>query len=106
MTPKTQNKWLSIVRQFHSSSLSLKDFSLQQGLNPNTFRNYYYRLRHLLEEECEQSDNFLPVVFDQTFSFRAPSSVSIHLPGSVTLQLDSLPSPDYLKELVCALREA
>lgn len=105
MTPKTQDKWLSILRQFQFSSLTLKDFALHHGLNPNTFRNYYYRLRHLLEDESEPALDFLPVVFEQAPSFPEPSLVSIRLPASVTLQLDSLPSPEYLKELVCALRE-
>ncbi|MDF1667570.1 MAG: hypothetical protein P1V97_37885 [Planctomycetota bacterium] len=101
MTRKTQDKWLALIRQFQSSTLSLNAFADQQGLNPNTFRNYYYRLRHLVEEPL----SFLPVVLETSNPFLNHSVVSIQLPGPITLQLSTLPSPEYLKELVVALRE-
>lgn len=104
MTRKTQDKWLALIRQFQSSALSLNAFADQQGLNPNTFRNYYYRLRHLVEEE-EKPLSFLPVVLETSSPFLNHSVVSIQLPGPITLQLSTLPSPEYLKELVVALRE-
>ena len=105
MTRKTQGKWLALIRQFQSSALSLKAFAHQQGLNPNTFRNYYYRLRHLIDEE-EEPFSFLPVVLEQSGPFHNHSLVAVQLPGPITLQLGTLPSPQYLKELVVALREA
>ena len=103
MTPKTKDKWLAIIRQFQSSSLSIRAFADQQGLNYLTFRNYYYRLRQLVGQDEPLS--FLPVVLDQSSPFQNHAPVSILLPGPITLQLGTLPPPQYLKELLLALRE-
>ena len=98
MTPKTQGKWLALIRQFQSSSLSLNGFADQQDLNHNTFRNYYYRLRHLVEEE-EKPLSFLPVVLEPSSPFLNHPVVSIRLPGPITLQLGTLPPPTISKSL-------
>ena len=104
MKSETRNKWLSFIRLFQSSSLSLNDFARQQGLNSNTFRNYYYRLRH----QCQDNDlEFLPVCLEPSPTpEQSTTTITVRLSQQVTVILESLPPPGYLAELVAALEEA
>lgn len=101
MTSQTRERWLSLIRLFQRSSLSLRDFAEQQGLNPNTFRNYYYRLRQDAQPDIE----FLPVVVDQgeVLSGSERNRVRVRVAEAVSVEFESLPSPLYLAQLIGAL---
>jgi hypothetical protein len=107
MTPQTRDKWLLIIRQFEQSSLSLKQFSRSEGLKYATFRNYYYKLRSLISPPQEEAvQNFLPVLVSGAQSAHSDASVVFTLPAGVTLQLERLPPPQYLAQLVACLGSA
>lgn len=107
MTPKTRDKWLLIIRQFEQSSLSLKQFSRNEGLKYTTFRNYYYKLRSLISRaQQEPVQNFLPVLVSNAEAALRDDSILVALPAGVTLQLEQLPPPQYLAELIACLERA
>ncbi len=102
LTPRTRDKWLSFIRQFQRSPLSLRQFALSQGLNYSTFRNYYYRLRQLVTESPPEAElQFLPVLVEDTSPSSQPSeAVRVTLPGDMGLAFPQLPPPQYLAQLV------
>jgi hypothetical protein len=51
MAPKTRDKWLSIIRRYERSSLTMERFAQSQSVNFWTFRPYYYELRQLLQDQ-------------------------------------------------------
>lgn len=44
---KMRSKWFPLVKRFESSSLNVFDFASLEGVNPHTFRDYYYKFRSL-----------------------------------------------------------
>ena len=108
MTPKTRDKWLPIIRQYERSSLTLERFAKTHGVNYWTFRNYYYQLRHIVDQsEIESAQQFLPVlVTDPDSSSGQQTLITLNLPGSVSLSLTELPPPQYLARVVSCLERA
>ena len=106
MTPETRDRWLSFIRLFEESHLTLKQFSQAQGLNDSTFKNYYYKLRQLIPQPPQASPElFLPVlVNDATPNQRDPDAVKLTLSCDLVLELNQLPAPQYLAQLVDCLR--
>ena len=104
MTSQTRERWLSLIRLFQRSSLSLRDFAKQQGLNPRTFRNYYYRLRQLCQD-AQPDIEFLPVVVDHGERLPSPElgRVTVRVAEAVSVEFEGLPPPHYLAQLIGAL---
>lgn len=103
MRPQTKERWLTLLIQFQRSQLTFDQFAAKHEVNSHTLKKYYYQLR----SELPQQNAFLPVLISETNidQRETDQQFSLHVNSQGELHFASLPSPDYLAQLVRSLRQ-
>ncbi|MGV2871382.1 IS66 family insertion sequence element accessory protein TnpA [Colwellia sp. E150_009] len=100
MQVNTQQKWSAIIRQQAQSTLTIKQFCLQQKISPSTFYQRKSELASLVKDE----HTFIKASVSQTVEVATQVKPIRLTMGKAELSFPSQTSPSYLASLINELR--
>lgn len=96
MQVNTQQKWSSIIQQQAKSTLTIKQFCLQQKISPSTFYQRKSELASLIKEE----HTFIKANVTKTVEVATKTAPICLTVGKAELSFPSQTSPTYLASLI------
>lgn len=100
MNVNTQKKWSAIIQQQAKSTLTIKQFCLQQKISPSTFYLRKSELAMLIKDE----PIFIKASISQTLEVATQASPICLTLGKAELSFPSQTTPSYLAALINGLR--
>lgn len=100
MQVNTQQKWSAIIRQQAKSTLTIKQFCLQQKISQSTF----YQRKSELASFVKDEHTFIKASISQSVEVATQAAPICLTVGKAELSFPSQTSPTYLASLINELR--